>query len=131
MATVEERFAAVPYCYLLTAGHRSGRPHEVEIWFVARGDRVYLLNGGGKRPPGKSDWVHNLRADPMARVRISGVVFMAHARFPLAGSDEDFEQRTAIFAKYADSDPGDLTAWRGTGFLVALELTPAGARPPG
>lgn len=130
MATVEERFAAVPYCYLLTAGRRSGRPHEIEIWFVARDDTVYLLNGGGKRPPGGSDWVHNLRADSMARARISGVVFAASVRFPVPGSAEDREQRAAIFAKYTGGGSGDLTDWRDTGFLVALDLTPVEGRPP-
>lgn len=132
MATVEERFADVPYCYLLTAGRQSGRTHEIEIWFVARGDTVYLLNGGGKRPPGESDWVRNLRADPLARLRTSGVPFMATARFPAEGSAEDREQRAAIFAKYSgSSEAGDLTGWRDTGFLVALDLTPAEGRPPG
>ena len=131
MATVEERFAAAPYCYLLTAGRLSGRPHEIEIWFVARGDTIYLLNGGGKRPPGESDWVRNLRADPLARLRISGVMFMASARFPAPGGDEDREQRAAIFAKYTGGGSGDLTDWRDTGFLVALDLTPAEGRPPG
>lgn len=131
MATVEERFATVPYCCLLTAGHRSGRPHEVEIWFGARGDTIYLLNGGGKRPPGESDWVRNLRADPLARLRIVGVVFMAHARFPVPESAEDQEQRATIYAKYTGGGSGDLTGWRDTGLLVALDLTPAEGRPPG
>ncbi len=85
MATVEERFAAVPYCYLLTAGRRSGRPHEIEIWFVAHGDTVYLLNGGGKRPPGESDWVRNLRADPMARY-----TEVPPATAPVIGAGDDW-----------------------------------------
>lgn len=129
MPTVEERFADVPYCYLLTAGRRSGRPHEIEIWFVAHGDTVYLLNDGGKRPPGESDWVRNLRADSMARVRISGVVFAAGARFPEVGSIEDREQRGAIFAKYTSGSTDDLSDWQDTGVLVALDLTSIEERP--
>ncbi len=129
MPTVEERFADVPYCYLLTAGRRSGRPHEIEIWFVARGDTVYLLNGGGKRPPGESDWVRNLLADSMARVRISGVVFAADARFPEVGSVEDHEQLAAIFAKYTRGSTDDLSNWRDTGVLVALDLSSTAERP--
>jgi deazaflavin-dependent oxidoreductase (nitroreductase family) len=122
MSTVEERFAAEPYCYLRTVGRRSGRTHEIEIWFVARGDAIYLLNGGGKRPPGESDWVLNLRANPAASVRITDVTFEAAARFPEPGSAEDREQRAAIFEKYTDSGSGDLRKWRDTGALVALDL---------
>lgn len=122
MATAEERFGSEPYCYLQTSGRRSGRTHEIEIWFVALGDTVYLLNGGGKRPPGESDWVLNLRVAPQAAVRIAGMTFEGVARFPEAGSAEDLEQRAAIFAKYTGSDSGDLRNWRDTGVLVALEL---------
>ncbi len=122
MATVEERFGSESYCYLQTAGRRSGRTHEVEIWFVARGDTVYVLNGGGKRPPGESDWVLNLRAEPRATVRIAGVTFEGVARFPEAGTPEDLERRAAIFEKYTDSGSGDLRNWRDTGALVAFEL---------
>lgn len=130
MPTAEDRFATVPYCYLLTAGRRSGRPHEIEIWFTTQDDTLYLLNGAGKRPAGMSDWIQNLRGDPMCRVRISGVVFSATARFPAAESAEDREQRAALFDKYAGNESGDLTGWRDTGFLVALDLTPAADRPP-
>jgi deazaflavin-dependent oxidoreductase (nitroreductase family) len=123
MATVEERFASAPYCYLLTAGRRSGKPHEIEIWFVAQENTLYLLNGAGKRPAGMSDWIHNLRGDPMCRVRVSGVVFNAIARFPVPDGPEDRAMRTALFSKYAASEWGDLTGWRDTGILVALDLT--------
>lgn len=131
MPTVEERFADVPYCYLLTAGRHSGRPHEIEVWFTPSGDTAYLLNGDGKRPAGESDWIRNLKADPMARLRISSVVFMAQARFPVPGSAEDLTQRAAIHAKYAKDTSGDLTGWRDGGFLVALDLTHGEVLPPG
>jgi deazaflavin-dependent oxidoreductase (nitroreductase family) len=126
MATIEERFAPEAYCYLGTTGRRSGEMHEIEIWFVAREDSIYLLNGGGKRPAGQSDWVRNLRSEPRARVRITDATFAATARFPQPGGGEDLEQRAAIFAKYTDSGSGDLRNWRDTGVLVALDLTPAG-----
>jgi len=33
-------------CRLETIGRTSGQPRELEIWFAADGDRVYLLSGG-------------------------------------------------------------------------------------
>ncbi|MBK9970646.1 MAG: hypothetical protein IPP16_07885 [Acidimicrobiaceae bacterium] len=39
-------------CYLTTVGRRTGRSHEVEIWFGVVGDTLYLISGNG---PG-ADW---------------------------------------------------------------------------
>ena len=44
------------FCYLVTMGRVTGRPHEIEIWSAADGDTLYLLAGAGAR----SDWVRNL-----------------------------------------------------------------------
>ena len=46
-------------CYLGTTGRRSGRVHEVEIWFGVIGDALYLISGNG---PG-ADWYRNALAD--------------------------------------------------------------------
>ena len=35
------------YCYLTTKGRNTGNPHEIEIWFGANGNSIYLLSGGG------------------------------------------------------------------------------------
>ena len=53
------------YCYLTTRGRVSGQPHEIEIWFTADDDTLYMLAGAGDR----SDWVRNLRAEPAVTVR--------------------------------------------------------------
>ena len=47
------------YCYLTTTGRVSGQRHEIEIWFGAKGENIYLLSGGGL----DSDWVKNLQRD--------------------------------------------------------------------
>jgi deazaflavin-dependent oxidoreductase (nitroreductase family) len=54
------------FCYVTTTGRRTGRPHQIEIWFGADGDTIYLLSGGGDR----SDWFKNLKIDPSVTVRI-------------------------------------------------------------
>lgn len=54
------------FCYLTTAGRRTGAPHTIEIWFAGAGASLFLVSGAGDR----SDWVKNLLADATAGVRI-------------------------------------------------------------
>lgn len=116
---------AAQYCYLTTTGRASGEPREIEIWFVAQGDTIYLLNGGGSKPAGASDWVRNLRARPEAAVRIGNERFTAVTRFIAGTGAEDRLARDLLFAKYQPGNGGDLTGWRETGYPVALDLRPA------
>ena len=60
--------AEVECCYLTTTGRRSGRPHEVEIWFGVVGDTLYLISGNG---PG-AHWFLNASADPHVTIRVAG-----------------------------------------------------------
>jgi deazaflavin-dependent oxidoreductase (nitroreductase family) len=48
-----------PYLYLTTIGRKSGKPHQIEIWFVERAGRYYMVNEGGS-----GDWVKNIRSIP-------------------------------------------------------------------
>ena len=48
-----------PYLYLTTTGRKSGKPHQIEIWFVQHDGRYYLVNGDGS-----GDWVANIRSIP-------------------------------------------------------------------
>ncbi|HRL12541.1 MAG TPA: nitroreductase/quinone reductase family protein [Aggregatilineales bacterium] len=48
------------FLYLTTRGHKSGQPHQIEIWYVQHGGRYYLVS---ERREG-SHWVQNLLADP-------------------------------------------------------------------
>ena len=53
-------------CYLTTTGRRSGRAHEIEIWFGVIESTLYLISGNGPT----ADWYQNLLADPAVTVRI-------------------------------------------------------------
>ena len=66
-----DEFVEEDYCYLTTKGRKSGRPHEVEIWFALSGLNLYILSGGGDR----SDWVRNIRRAPEVTVRIGNSSF--------------------------------------------------------
>lgn len=74
-------------CYLTTTGRRSGRPHEIEIWFGVRGETLYLISGNG---PG-ADWYRNALARPAVQVRIGDETRTGAAR-PV----EDPAERRAV-----------------------------------
>ena len=54
------------YLYLTTTGHRSGKRHEIEIWYVEHGGCYYLVSE--KREA--AHWVRNIRANPAVRFRL-------------------------------------------------------------
>ena len=73
--TLLSQLSTEDYCYLTTTGRVSGRPHEIEIWFVRQKSTLYLLSGSGQ-----SDWVKNLLKDPSVKVRIAKYTFTGIAR---------------------------------------------------
>src|SRR4051812_35742138 len=85
------------YCYLTTTGRVSGKPHEIEIWYVRLGDVLYLLSGGGE----KSDWVKNLRKDANVSLRIGEVTYAARARVLEPGDAADPTARKLLFDRYS------------------------------
>ena len=125
MGTVQDRHGAEPYCYLTTTGRNSGGPHEIEIWFAARGDTIYLMNGGTRRPPGSSDWVRNARAEPSVTVRIGDEILTGSAREIVFDSAEHEQARDLLVGKYATAED-NLAQWRQTAFPVAIDLEATG-----
>jgi deazaflavin-dependent oxidoreductase (nitroreductase family) len=57
-------------------GRKSGKPHEVTIWFVVDGDRVYLGTANVNR-----QWVQNVQKTPTVRLSIGDETFEGQARF--------------------------------------------------
>ena len=110
-------WAREPFCYLTTTGRRTGRPHEIEIWFVLDEGTFYLMSGGGDR----SDWVRNLRAEPGVTLRIAGAEMPARARVVDPAGD-DGRIRRAMAAKYQGWKEGaPLSDWARTALVVAIE----------
>jgi deazaflavin-dependent oxidoreductase (nitroreductase family) len=110
--------AGESYLYLGTTGRRTGRPHQIEIWFALHEGTAYLLSGAGDG----SDWVRNLRADPACSVRIGGREFRCEARILEQGTDEDERARRMVYEKYQPGYSGDLAEWRQSSRVVALDL---------
>ena len=115
--------ASEEYCYLTTTGRVTGRLHEIEIWFGARGKSIYLLSGSHS-----SDWVKNLRKDPAVSVRIAEHVFWGTARL-VSDKEEDMAARYMLAEKYQEWEEGKkLSEWAKTGVVVGIDLDQAESR---
>jgi deazaflavin-dependent oxidoreductase (nitroreductase family) len=110
--------AGEDFCYLTTTGRVTGKPHEIEIWFGARDDGIYLLSGGGR----DSDWVRNLLKNPAITVRIAKTVFAGTARL-VADPAEEMTARYMVAEKYQEWD-GEriLSEWARTALVVGIDL---------
>lgn len=104
------------YCYLTTNGRRTGRAHEIEIWFALEDGVVYLLSGGGRR----SDWVRNLEADPSVTLRLGETSRPGSARV-VEDPAEDALARRLLPEKYAPRYRGSLERWSREGLPIAVD----------
>jgi deazaflavin-dependent oxidoreductase (nitroreductase family) len=111
-----------PYCYLTTIGRRTGRPHTIEIWFAVHDGALYLLSGNRDR----SDWVRNLRKNPLVEVRIgrpdaeprAGRARVVNAQ---AEPELDAVARRLLAAKYQGWREGrPLSQWARTALPVQI-----------
>lgn len=113
------QYAKAEYCYLTTRGRKTGKPHQIEIWFGMNGRSIYLLSGGMD----KSDWVRNLRKDPNVAVRISEHNFLATARI-VTDKAEESQARELLADKYKEREhDGSLSDWARTALVVGIDLT--------
>ncbi len=120
LSVLASQLAKEDFCYVTTKGRVSGRPHEIEIWFVAQGTSIYLLSGGGD----KSDWVKNLLKDPNVTVRIAKHTFICSAHLATEKDQaEDSPVRYTMAEKYQEWEKGrTLSEWARTALVVEIEL---------
>ena len=116
--TLLSQLSTEEYCYLTTTGRVSGRPHEIEIWFGAQNNTVYLLSGSKK-----SDWVRNLLKDQAVTVRIAKHDFHGTARV-VTDKEEEIRARYMVAEKYQEWEQGKtLSEWARTALPVAIDLS--------
>jgi deazaflavin-dependent oxidoreductase (nitroreductase family) len=113
----EVELSELDFCYVITTGRSSGRPHTIEIWFALRDARIYVLSGGGDA----SDWVKNIRVNPTVGLRIGDRDMICRA-YVVEGADEDALARRLLMEKYRPRYTGDLDEWRETSLPVAFVL---------
>lgn len=122
-STLLAQLAGEEYCYLITTGRISGRPHEIEIWFGLLWNSLYLLSGGMDR----SDWVRNILKNSSVSVRIGRYTFAGTARI-VTDEGEEMMARTMLAEKYQEWETGkQLSAWARTALPVAIDLTVEGS----
>jgi deazaflavin-dependent oxidoreductase (nitroreductase family) len=125
-----EHVAAERNAYLTTRGRRTGRAHQIEIWFVVHRGAVYFMSGGGDR----SDWVRNVQRDPAVGLRFGTRGAPEHAargRVVDAAVEGDLDGavRRAMAAKYQGWRAGQpLGEWASTALVVEARLESGGAR---
>ncbi|HEV2402209.1 MAG TPA: nitroreductase family deazaflavin-dependent oxidoreductase [Candidatus Sulfotelmatobacter sp.] len=75
-------------------GRKTGKPHEVTIWFVLDRDKFYIGTANVKR-----QWVRNVQKTPQIKLSIGGEKFEGSARF-LSDRNEHERAMAAIRRKY-------------------------------
>jgi deazaflavin-dependent oxidoreductase (nitroreductase family) len=65
-----------PYLYLTTTGRVTGRPHEIEIWFVGHNGCYYLVSEKREH----ADWVRNIQQQPAITFRVGDQHFTGSGR---------------------------------------------------
>lgn len=114
---------AFDVCRLVTKGRRTGRPHDIEMWFSVVGDAVCMISGNG----GGADWYRNAMADPQVQMRFGRETFDGRAR-PSAGGPERRSVGEAMARKYGgwggDPDiglPEDAWTWVVPALIVEFD----------
>jgi deazaflavin-dependent oxidoreductase (nitroreductase family) len=82
-------------CDVTTIGRRSGKPHEIEIWFGVIDDTMYLISGNGPT----ADWYRNALANSEVSVRLAGETHDGVAR-DVTDADERRRVGDVMGAKY-------------------------------
>jgi deazaflavin-dependent oxidoreductase (nitroreductase family) len=75
-------------------GRKTGKSHQVTIWFVLDGDRLYIGTASVNR-----QWVRNVQQTPQVKLSIGGENFSGTARF-LTDCAEHKRAMTVIRRKY-------------------------------
>lgn len=90
------------YLYLTTTGWKSGKPHEIEIWYVQVGDCYYLVAEHRE----KAHWVQNIQRNPSIQFRVGAETFAGNGRIIDMDSETDLAAQVSpkMDGKYGWSD---------------------------
>ncbi len=104
------------FLYLTTKGWRSGKPHEVEIWFVENASKYYVVSELRDR----AHWVRNVKRDPKVSFSVGDATHEGSARTIDRGMEAELALKVSrlMEAKYKWSEG------------LVVELTPNQPVPP-
>jgi deazaflavin-dependent oxidoreductase (nitroreductase family) len=69
--TLAAVLSGLPVVMLTTSGARTGRPTTTPLLAVVEGDAIIVVGSNFGRPQHPA-WIHNLRANPRAQVKVEG-----------------------------------------------------------
>jgi deazaflavin-dependent oxidoreductase (nitroreductase family) len=106
---------------LETTGNKSGQPRSVGLSHLEQDGRYFVVASyaGEDHDPA---WAKNLRAQPKAKVTLSG------RSFPVVARQLEGEEREAVFTRFVEADPayGEYVE-RASREIPVFELRPAGS----
>ena len=113
-------WAAEQFCYLTTAGRKTGNPHTIEIWFAAAPDEqtLYMLSGGGS----KADWVRNILNNSQLTIRVGERTITGKGRVIEDGAEEVLARKLVV-AKYYGREYNPSGGWEAGSLPVAVDIT--------
>jgi deazaflavin-dependent oxidoreductase (nitroreductase family) len=76
------------FLYLTTIGWKSGRSHEIEIWFVEHEGKFYLVSEHERL----SHWVQNIKKQPLISFRVGQSKYKGRGREVDTVKDSDLVQ---------------------------------------
>lgn len=84
------------FLYLTTVGWKTGRAHQIEIWFVEHSGKYYVVSEHYER----SHWVRNILRNPQVEFRVGDKAFHGTARPVEPGSELAGAVSKLMDAKY-------------------------------
>jgi deazaflavin-dependent oxidoreductase (nitroreductase family) len=93
------RVSQPQFLYLKTKGWKTGRQHEIEIWFVDYDGKYYIVSERRE----KSHWVKNILRNPDVSFRVAGRELEGTAR---AIKEPDLAAIVAAVSKLMDAKYG-------------------------
>ena len=87
------------FVYLTTIGRKTGKTHNVQLWFAFAGGRIFLSHEGKY-----TDWMKNLMRDRRVRARIGGLTLEAQAIILKDGRMRELGM-TSLYEKYYGPAP--------------------------
>jgi len=102
MTQSQKRAYNPEFLYLTTTGWKSGKPHEIEIWFVEHEGRYYLVSEHREQ----SHWVKNILHNPKISFWVERQTYQGSGRAidPQREPELAAEVSTKMDAKYGWSE---------------------------
>ncbi len=79
------------FLYLTTKGWKTGKVHEIEIWFVEQNKKYYVLSEHKK----KAHWVQNIIHYPKISFQVDNQIFHGYGRVVEAAVEKDLIHRVS------------------------------------